>query len=317
MDQPVGRPVRGELVVSHVEPGAVGQVHADVPGEQDPPAQAGEVRLARPVLPGEAAPGKPDDAGEEKLDERLEHVESRDVPDAGDVELRLAEPPPVAQHLEEDPAGGFLAGGAGARALPGGVREAAPRGGRSGAVLGGCEIDLRENLYRGPPARLDDADVVLRAQAAVPDLQDRPEPVFRIGPPSGEGEIPQIPLLVLGEAGQLVVLPDDQRTPARAGAAAPGPTGQEVTRARGRHRQRFPETTCAPACCRSPTPPAVHGTIACGHDTFRVAAAHHGKSGRLRRKADHPEHAAVGRVRPELAVARSHAGSDPRRSPGT
>ena len=58
VDQTVRGSVRGELVVTDVEPGAVDEILADVLREQDPPTQAGEIRLLRPVRPGEATPGQ-------------------------------------------------------------------------------------------------------------------------------------------------------------------------------------------------------------------------------------------------------------------
>ena len=68
VDQTVRGPVRGELVVADVEPRAVDQILADVRREQDPAPQAGEIRLLRPVGPGEAAPGQHDNARQEQMD---------------------------------------------------------------------------------------------------------------------------------------------------------------------------------------------------------------------------------------------------------
>jgi len=100
--------VRRELVVADVPPGAVDQILANVRREQDPAPQAGEIRLLGPVRPGEATTGQQDDAHQEQMDERFEHVEAPDRADAGTVKLCLPETAPVAKHREEDPPGVFV-----------------------------------------------------------------------------------------------------------------------------------------------------------------------------------------------------------------
>ena len=57
VDQTVRGSVRGELVVADVEPRAVDQILADMRREQNPPAQAGEIRLLRAVTPGRGLDG--------------------------------------------------------------------------------------------------------------------------------------------------------------------------------------------------------------------------------------------------------------------
>ncbi|MDE2982922.1 MAG: hypothetical protein OXU74_17155 [Gemmatimonadota bacterium] len=62
VNQPVRGPVRGELVITDIKPRAVDEILADVPREQDPPPEPRQVRLSRPIRPGEAAPGQQHDA---------------------------------------------------------------------------------------------------------------------------------------------------------------------------------------------------------------------------------------------------------------
>ena len=231
VDQPVRGSVRGELVVAHVEAGAVHQVLADVRREEDPPAQTREIRLPRAVRPGEAAPGQQDDAGQEQMDEGFEHVEAADRADAGRVELRMPEPAPVPQHGQEDPAGLFVPAcrGIGRAARP--VAEAC--GGPSRLVPDVREVDLRQDLNRRSAARFDDSDVVLRVEDAFPEGQNPPPITVGVGR-LRERESFQLPPLVLIESGQRVVLSNDQHAPRAAARAARRRIGAGGGPARGR-----------------------------------------------------------------------------------
>ena len=199
MDQTVRGSVRGELVVADVEPRAVDQILADVRREQDPASQAGEIRLLRLVRPGEATLGQHDNARQEQMDERLEHVQAPGGADGSTVKLRLPEAAPVPQHREEDPPGVFVPVGHADRAVPV-VRE----------------IDLRQDLDHGSPTRFDDPNVVLRVEATVPERENGPAlaPFVAL---LRERESLQIALFALTQSGQWLVLSNQQHARSRHG----------------------------------------------------------------------------------------------------
>ena len=144
VDQAVCGPVRGEFVEADVEPGAVHEIFADMLRKQNPPAQAGEVGLLRPVGPGEAAPGQQDHIREEQVDEGFEHVEAAHVANAGVVPWRFSQAPPVPEHGHKDAPGVFML---------------------AGFVL--RQINLRQDFDHPSLKRFDNPDVVLRTELAM------------------------------------------------------------------------------------------------------------------------------------------------------
>ena len=77
------------------------------------------------------------------------------------------------------------------------------------------EVDLRQDFDRRALARLDDADVVLCVEAAVPEREDGPVPALRIGR-LGVRESLQIAQLVLTQSRQRLVLLKNQYARRRA-----------------------------------------------------------------------------------------------------
>ena len=213
VDQAVRGSVRGELVVADVEARAVDQVLAEVRREQDPAPQAGEIRLLRPVSPGEAAPSQQHDARQKQMDERLEHVETLDRADARTVKLGLPETAPVPQHRQEDPPGVFVPAGHEIRTA---VRLLAEVSDRTVPVV--REIDLRKDLDHGSAARFDDANVVLCVEATVPECENGP-PLNLFFGRLRERESLQITLFVLTQSGQRLVLANHQHARGRHGQA--------------------------------------------------------------------------------------------------
>ena len=138
------------------------------------------------------------------MDERLEHVEAPDRADAGIVKLCLPKAAPVPQHREENLPGVFVPTGHGTRTAF--RRLASVAADRRRAVLVVREIDLREDLDHGSPARFHDPDVVLRVEATVPERENGPAPAPFVGL-LRERESLQITLFVLTQSGQRVVLP--------------------------------------------------------------------------------------------------------------
>ena len=154
------------------------------------------------------------------MDERLEHVEAPDRADAGTVKLCLPEAAPVPQHREEDLPGVFVPIGHGTRTAF--RRLASVAADRRRAVFVLREIDLREDLDHGSPARLDDPDVVLRVEATAPERENGPAPAPFVGL-LRERESLQITLFVLTQSDQRLVLPSRQHARGRHGQA-PGAT---------------------------------------------------------------------------------------------
>ena len=93
---------------------------------------------------------------------------------------------------------------------------------RRRAVPGVREIDLREDLDHGSPAGLDDPDVVLRVEAAVPQRENGSVPPPFVGR-LRERESFQITLFILTQSGQRLVLSNHQHARGRH-ARAPGAT---------------------------------------------------------------------------------------------
>ena len=133
------------------------------------------------------------------MDECLKHVETTDRADAGIIELRFPEAAPVSQHGQETRR--VSSYWRVKKSVEPSVCSPGLLPVPLGIVPGVREIDLRQDLNHGSPARLEDSDVVLCVETAVPERQDGSAPTLVFGR-LREYESLQVPLLALAQSGQ-------------------------------------------------------------------------------------------------------------------
>ena len=174
MDQSIRGAVGRELVEPDIKSRLVGRVVANVLREQDAAPQARQIVLNAFVVAGESPLRKQHQVVQKQAHEGFEHVEAAQRGDAGLVELGGAQAAVGAQHAEKDLAGLVL-------------------------VVLAAKADLGQDFKHRAAFRLDDADIVLRVELAIPRDKNRAVVAFLVRL-IFQGEVLETGTLLLAEA---------------------------------------------------------------------------------------------------------------------